>query len=135
MTSDECKQCPECNHTKFINVDELGDGFRNCANCGQEWWTNIDYTDTIWQPISTAKHSQTVLMFAVGETYWIGSRCHNGVIYIHGDADPDSGTTLRPDEKHDDDLRIVAWTPLPKKPFTYKHGLSDDDISKLLEKL
>lgn len=89
----------------------------------------------MWQPINTAKHSETVLMFAVGETYWIGSRCHNGVIYISGDANPDSGTTLYPDQQYDDDIRIVAWRPLPKKPFTYKHGLSNDDISKLLEKL
>lgn len=67
MSDDKCKQCPECNHTKFINVDELGDGFRNCANCGQEWWTNVDYTDATWFSIDVAPVDGTRVLVTDGK--------------------------------------------------------------------
>ena len=43
--TDKCTKCPECGCEKFLNKNELGNGFRNCKDCGQEWWTDIDYTN------------------------------------------------------------------------------------------
>ena len=44
-----CSSCPECGgelvHTE--RNDELGDGYRVCRSCGQEWWTGIDYPEHI----------------------------------------------------------------------------------------
>ena len=39
--------CPECGNTEVENKNLLGEGFRNCSACGQEWWTNVDYSETI----------------------------------------------------------------------------------------
>ena len=38
-----CAWCPECGCPQTTNNDWLGDGFRMCADCGQEWWTDITY--------------------------------------------------------------------------------------------
>jgi len=38
-----CSWCPECGCPRTTNHDWLGDGFRMCADCGQEWWTHITY--------------------------------------------------------------------------------------------
>lgn len=35
--------CPECGCKKCYNKDLVREGFRECAQCGQEWWTDIDY--------------------------------------------------------------------------------------------
>lgn len=37
-------KCPECGCKKSIHDNFLGEGYRVCANCMQEWWTDIDYT-------------------------------------------------------------------------------------------
>ena len=36
--------CPECKCKKYVNKNVVGDGYRECSECGQEWWTDIDYT-------------------------------------------------------------------------------------------
>lgn len=38
-----CSWCPECGCPRTTNHDWLGDGFRMCADCGQEWWSDITY--------------------------------------------------------------------------------------------
>ena len=48
MTSNEknkCTNCPECGclYSVHCRDDELGEGYRICNQCGQEWWTDIDY--------------------------------------------------------------------------------------------
>jgi len=40
---DKCLECPECACVDYTHEDELGDGFRLCIKCKQEWWTNINY--------------------------------------------------------------------------------------------
>lgn len=42
------KECPECNSTEFINKNLVGDGYRECRNCGQEWWIDISYEKPIY---------------------------------------------------------------------------------------
>ena len=39
----ECTNCPECHTALYVNKNYLGKGFRQCAKCGQEWWTDINY--------------------------------------------------------------------------------------------
>ena len=36
-------QCPECGCKEIRNENLLGEGFRHCAKCGQEWWTDVKY--------------------------------------------------------------------------------------------
>jgi len=36
--------CPECGCSDYYNPDELGEGYRTCVECGQEWWTDIEYS-------------------------------------------------------------------------------------------
>ena len=40
------KWCPECGCGKTYCDGYLGEGYRVCARCDQEWWTTIDYNDT-----------------------------------------------------------------------------------------
>lgn len=35
--------CPECGSAELEHEDALGVGFRVCAECSQEWWTDINY--------------------------------------------------------------------------------------------
>ena len=37
--------CPECGSAEYVNENLVGDGYRECENCGQEWWTDIDYEE------------------------------------------------------------------------------------------
>jgi len=37
------ERCPECGCPTFIMPDHLGEGYRICSKCKQEWWENIDY--------------------------------------------------------------------------------------------
>ena len=36
--------CPECGCPDFVNKNLVGDGFRMCRQCHQDWWIDIDYT-------------------------------------------------------------------------------------------
>lgn len=36
-------KCPECGCSEYVHKNELGEGFRMCKKCHQEWWTDIDY--------------------------------------------------------------------------------------------
>tara|TARA_R110000851_G_scaffold175683_1_gene322119 strand:+ start:568 stop:936 length:369 start_codon:yes stop_codon:yes gene_type:complete len=40
---EKCKDCPECGCDQFAHKDELGEGFRVCTECRQEWYTTINY--------------------------------------------------------------------------------------------
>ena len=44
--------CPECGSQDYEHVDYLGKGSRQCKDCGQEWWTDVDYTDTMRKIVS-----------------------------------------------------------------------------------
>jgi len=46
MSDIKCSECPECGCSEYKAEDYLGDGYRACLACHQEWWTHIDYTDT-----------------------------------------------------------------------------------------
>lgn len=43
MDINKCNACPECGCDEYEYENLLGDGFRLCAKCGQDWWTDIDY--------------------------------------------------------------------------------------------
>lgn len=36
--------CPECGCMEVVNVNLVGEGFRSCRKCLQDWWVDIDYT-------------------------------------------------------------------------------------------
>lgn len=38
------KDCPECGCQQFEQENAIGPGYRVCVKCGQEWWTDIDYS-------------------------------------------------------------------------------------------
>ena len=38
------KSCPKCGCTEFYNENFMGPCFRQCAQCHQDWWTDINYT-------------------------------------------------------------------------------------------
>lgn len=40
---DKCTKCPECGCPEYTHEGELGEGFRICIECGQEWWTDVNY--------------------------------------------------------------------------------------------
>lgn len=40
---DKCTECPECGCSEYNHKDGLGDGFRVCSDCQQEWWIDINY--------------------------------------------------------------------------------------------
>ena len=48
-TPKTCDSCPECGCTESAKDFDgyLGDGFRICKNCNQDWWTDIDYPNHI----------------------------------------------------------------------------------------
>lgn len=46
MAHTKCFSCPECGSKEYINKNLLGDGFRNCNACGQEWWKDVQYSQT-----------------------------------------------------------------------------------------
>ena len=49
MTEPKCSSCPECGCEEVLHnyIDFIGLGFRYCAKCGQEWWTDVHYAGHI----------------------------------------------------------------------------------------
>ena len=45
MSEELTKRCPECGCAEYTHKDEFAEGFRVCAKCGQDWWTDVNYTD------------------------------------------------------------------------------------------
>ena len=41
------RYCPECGCDEIVNENLVKDGYRECKACGQEWWVDINYTDTV----------------------------------------------------------------------------------------
>lgn len=41
----ETTECPECGCSEYLSEDYLGEGYRRCKGCGQEYWTDIDYSE------------------------------------------------------------------------------------------
>ena len=37
------KACPECGCKEIINENLLGESFRQCKNCKQDWWLTVKY--------------------------------------------------------------------------------------------
>ena len=40
-------KCPECGCVKYKFKNELGEGFRVCVDCDQEWWIDIEYDNNL----------------------------------------------------------------------------------------
>ena len=39
----KCSSCPECGCEEFTHKNQLGEGYRICAECGEEWYSTINY--------------------------------------------------------------------------------------------
>lgn len=39
----KCTCCPECGCKEYVNKNLVGDGYRMCRECHQEWWIDIKY--------------------------------------------------------------------------------------------
>ena len=39
--------CPECGCDWYVNHNLLGEGYRVCFNCEQEYWTDIVYEHSV----------------------------------------------------------------------------------------
>lgn len=37
------KACPECGCPVYINENLIGEGYRLCRHCQQDWWLNVKY--------------------------------------------------------------------------------------------
>jgi len=37
------KVCPECGCPDSVNINSVGDGYRQCSHCHQDWWTDVKY--------------------------------------------------------------------------------------------
>lgn len=44
MSEEITERCPECDCAEYLHKNAIGIGYRVCAKCGQEWWTDVDYT-------------------------------------------------------------------------------------------
>lgn len=42
---DNCTCCPECGSKEYVNKNLVGDGYRMCRECHQDWWTDIKYNN------------------------------------------------------------------------------------------
>jgi hypothetical protein len=43
MSKNKSNYCPGCGCFDYVNENIVGEGFRECRACGQEWWTDIKY--------------------------------------------------------------------------------------------
>ncbi len=39
----KCTECPECGCSEYVYENDLGEGYRICVECKQEWYTTINY--------------------------------------------------------------------------------------------
>lgn len=39
----KCTECPECGCSEYVHPNYLGEGYRICVACKQEWYTTINY--------------------------------------------------------------------------------------------
>lgn len=39
----KCACCPECGCKEYVNKNLVGDGYRMCRECHQDWWIDIKY--------------------------------------------------------------------------------------------
>ena len=39
----KCTCCPECGCKEYVNKNLVGDGYRICRECHQDWWIDIKY--------------------------------------------------------------------------------------------
>ena len=37
------KACPECGCAEYVNENLLGENYRECRKCGQDWWLQVKY--------------------------------------------------------------------------------------------
>ena len=42
-STDKCTYCPECGCAEYVNKNLVGDGYRMCRECHQDWWVDIKY--------------------------------------------------------------------------------------------
>ncbi len=38
------RACPECDCQEYVNENLLGEGYRACRECGQDWWLDVKYS-------------------------------------------------------------------------------------------
>lgn len=45
MSEKFTRRCPECGCAEYTDKNALAEGYRVCAKCGQEWWTDVNYAN------------------------------------------------------------------------------------------
>ncbi len=58
--------CPECGSFEYVNENLLGEGYRECKRCHQDWWTDIDY--------EAEPHTHTHIHTPIGPSGSVGIR-------------------------------------------------------------
>lgn len=77
--------CPECGCEEYVNENWLGDGFRQCKQCDQEWWTDIKYNHSKTHNMQPNKIDLTKIL-KVGDKVWSTQRGEGIVEGIYLDA-------------------------------------------------
>ena len=70
------KACPECGCEQYVNKNLVGDGYRECRSCGQEWWTDIEYRKDKPMKILLEQLENIVISSSLGngiEPVWDGN--------------------------------------------------------------
>lgn len=42
--------CPECGSVEYVNVNLVGEGYRCCRDCQQDWWIDVEYSSPLPSP-------------------------------------------------------------------------------------
>ena len=69
------KFCPECGCREYIQENHLGEHSRVCKDCGQEWWTDINYWNT--RPNDAKK---------INIKEWVDDNCDIWALDSHADV-------------------------------------------------
>lgn len=75
-------QCPECGCKEYVNENLVGDGYRMCRKCHQDWWVDVDYrTD-----INTADFKELQKIKGIGPVFAERIIWHRGFVGRYKDV-------------------------------------------------
>lgn len=66
------RQCPECGCTEYVNKNLVGDGYRMCKQCHQDWWIDIAYGKPIynWVLVNPVLYDEPILNVKGKLSFW-----------------------------------------------------------------
>lgn len=66
------RQCPECGCTEYVNKNLVGDGYRMCKQCHQDWWIDITYGKPIynWVLANPVLYDEPILNVKGKLSFW-----------------------------------------------------------------